>query len=343
MPFKKTTVRNSKGEAIQLNSMERKIANAITRQANALGYEVDTTTLTQIMARITEQKFFQIAPADYLPVRVGEGAWAQELLTYRSFETGGDFEKGIINTGSDNSRMAAADAGVDPVSVKVANWAKKIGWSLFDLQIASRSGNWDIVVAKEKSRKKNWDLGIQRVAFLGTQDAAVKGLLTQSGITTNTSLIGKPISTMSATELSTFVSQILGVYRANSAHTSYPSHFVIPEDDYLGLAAPADPNFPIKSKKEVLRETFAETTGNADFKILPLAYAMAANSGDALSKNRYALYNYEEESLRMDIPVDYNNTLANSLDGFHFQNVGYGQFTGAQAYRPKEMIYFEIA
>jgi hypothetical protein len=42
----------------------------------------------------------------------------------------------------------------------------------------------------------------------------------------------------------------------------------------------------------------------------------------------------------MDIPVDYTNTLANSLDNFNFQNVGYGQFTGVQTYRPLELLYF---
>jgi hypothetical protein len=54
----------------------------------------------------------------------------------------------------------------------------------------------------------------------------------------------------------------------------------------------------------------------------------------------YVLLNYDEEALRMDIPLDYTNTLANSLDNFSFQNAGYGQFTGVLAYRPLELLYF---
>jgi hypothetical protein len=54
----------------------------------------------------------------------------------------------------------------------------------------------------------------------------------------------------------------------------------------------------------------------------------------------YTLLNYDEEALRMDIPVDYTNTLANSLDNFNFQNVAYGQFTGVVAYRPLEIFQF---
>lgn len=43
----------------------------------------------------------------------------------------------------------------------------------------------------------------------------------------------------------------------------------------------------------------------------------------------------------MDIPVDYTNTMQNTLNGFSFQNVGYGQYSGAVAYRPLETLYFD--
>lgn len=339
--MKKMKVLNSEGKEILLNQRESLIANNLTKAANALGYEIDITTLTTIMKKVTDQKFFEIAPADYLPVRVGEGAWSTSLTTYRSFTFGDDFETGLLNTGANNSRMATADAGVDSISIPVHNWAKQIGWSLFDLQFASKSGNWDLVTAKEKARKKNWDLGIQRIAFLGV-NSDTKGLLTQTGIETNTTALAKSLKTMTAAELSTFLGVILSLYRTNCAHTAMPSHFIIPETDYLGLAIPSSADFPLKSKLEVMRETLAVMTGKGDFKILPCAYADFANSGSLLSRQRYALYNYEEESLRMDIPVDYTNTLANSIDNFSFQNVGYGQFTGALAYRPKELMYFDI-
>lgn len=133
---------NSNGELIKLNSQEQyhadymqKIVNE--RFANSLGYEVSMTSLTTIMKKISEQKFFEIAPADYLPVRVGEGAWSSNLLTYRSFELGGGFEEGIVNTGANNSRLASADAGVDSLTIQVFNWAKTVGWSIMDLEIAA--------------------------------------------------------------------------------------------------------------------------------------------------------------------------------------------------------------
>lgn len=335
---------NSKGEPILLNDHEKKVAAYNQKIANALGFEVDITTLTTIMKRVTEQKFFEIAPADYLPVRVGEGAWSSNLLTYRSFAMGDDFETGVVNTGANNDRLAAADAGVDSVSVKVYNWAKSIGWSLFDLQLAAKAGNWDLVTAKERARKKNWDLGIQRVAFLGARGSngssgTCQGLLNMTGVNANTELITEPIRGMTTTELKTFIAGLVEAYRANNNRTAWPTHFIIPESDYNGLASQASPDFPIKSTLQLLEEALQVVTRNKGFKVLPLAYGDASYNG--LDLQKYVLLNYDEESIRMDIPVDYTNTLANSIDNFNFQNVGYGQFTGVVPYRPLETLYFQ--
>ncbi len=332
-------IKNSKGEVILLNAREQRLADHNQKLVNSLGYEIDITTLTTIMKKITEQKFFEIAPADYLPVRVGQGAWSSNLVTYRSFALADDFATGVVNTGANNTRLASADAGVDSISVVVRNWAKEIGWSIMDLEQAAKAGNWDIVTSKEYSRKKNWDLGIQKVAFLGLDgDASVLGLYNQSGITNNTSLIAEPLSGMTADELTVVLAGLLAAYRSNCAFTAWPTHFIIPEYDFLGLATPYSADFPNTSKLQWLESNLKIMTKNPNFAILPNAYGNVANNG--LGVNRYVLLNYEEESIRMDIPVDYTNTLANSLNNFSFQNVGYGQFTGVGVYRPLELLYF---
>lgn len=353
--LKQPVIVNSKGEPIRLTAQERHLADYLQRQmndkfSNSLGYEVSITTLTTIMKQITEQKFFEVAPAKYLPIRVGEGAWSTQLTTYRSFDLAEEFETGIVNTGGQNARLATADAGVDALNIKVYPWAKSIGWSIFDLEFAAKSGNWDLVTAKERSRKKNWDLGIQRVMFLGAagqngSTGSCIGLLNQPGITVNTTVITQPISTMTPEELAAFCANVYEAYRGNCQRTAVPSHFIIPESDYNGLASQSSPTFPIKSKLQILRETFAEITQKGDFKILPLSYADAQYHTDVAAiagKQVYTMLNYDEESLRADIPVDYTNTLANSLDNFSFQNVGYGQFTGVLAYRPLELLYFQF-
>lgn len=334
-------------EKDQAFSLQKEIAQKFK---NALGYEIPIDTLTTIMKKISEQKFFQIAPADYLPVRVGEGSWSQFLMTYRSYSLSGEFEKGIVNTGANSSRLAVADAGVDSLTIAVQNWAKEIGWTIMDLEQAAKAGNWDIVSAKEKSRKTDWDLGIQRIAFLGARGlngvgGACLGLLTQAGVTVDTAVITKAISSMDTTELKTFTGALLEAYRANNNRTAWPTHFIIPESDFNGLASQASEDFPIKSTLQLLEEMFATITRNKGFKILPLAYADAAYHDDVtqiVGKQVYTLLNYDEESIRMDIPVDYTSTMANSLNNFSLQNVGYGQFTGVLAYRPLEIMYFQF-
>lgn len=348
--LKQPVILNSQGKPIVLNAKERYHARWMQRQVNerfgnALGYEVNVTTLTTIVKKITEQKFFEIAPADYLPVKVGEGTWSSNLTTYRSFNMADEFETGVINTGGNNSRMASADAGVDSLNIKVNNWGKSIGWSIFDLELAAKSGNWDLVSAKERTRKENWDLGIQRIAFLGARGqngvgGNCLGLLNQAGITTNTTTITQPISAMSTAALKAFIAALVEAYRDNNQRTAWPTHFIIPESDYNGLASQASPDFPIKSTLQLLEEALQLITRNKAFKVLPLAYADAKYSGYGFQL--YTLLRYDEASIRMDIPLDYTNTLANSIDNFSFQNAGYGQFTGVLAYRPLELMYFKF-
>lgn len=350
-------VMNSKGERVVLNAEQTHKSKWLSKQLwdqygpltgsevlnNSLGYEVAITTLTTISQRVSEQKFFEVPPADYIPVRVGEGMWSTNITTYRSFDIADAWETGVINTGGANSRLASADAGVDALNIKVFPWAKSIGYSIFDLEFAAKSGNWDLVAAKQKSLKRNWDLGIQRIAFLGMNGnngvgGQCLGLLNQAGITNNTTVVTQPISAMTVASLKTFTAQVVEAYRSNVARTAWPTHFVIPESDYNGLASQASPDFPIKSTLQLLEETFQTICRNKNFKILPLAYADNAYSG--LGKQMYCLLNYDEESLRMDVPLDFTTTVANSLDNFSFQSAGFGQTTGVLAYRPLELLYF---
>lgn len=340
------------GKPVVLTNAEKARAGALQRKFqaeelhNALGFELNITTLTAISKSVVEQKFFTLPPADYVPVRVGQNAWSSNIITYRDFSIGGDFESGILNTGASDSRLAEADAGVDSVSNKVVNWAKSISWSLFDLKLAATSGNWDVVTSKERARKKDWDLGIQQLAFWGSKsDPKVLGLLTQGNVNSNTSLITTKISGMNATQFTALVQGLIEAFRANCARTTMPTHFIMPEGDYNGLAVlvPGSAGtFPVPMY-DYLLAAFKLITRNPNFKILPCAYCDQSNNAaiSGLNKNRYVLLNYDEDTIRMDIPVDYANTLQNTLNGFQFQNVGYGQFTGVIAFRPLEVLYFD--
>lgn len=357
--FTVPVIKNDSGEKIVLNAQEvhtsKYIANQLWQKfgphgvlQNALGYDIAITTLTTITRKISEQIFYEIAPADYFPVIVGQGSYSDFLTTYRSFQMGGTFSDGIVNTGDNNTRLASVSAGVDALNIRNFSWAKALGWSIFQLEYAAKSGNWDLVAALEETRLTNWQLGIQEVAFLGLagnngSTGSCFGLLNQPGATVNSTFLTAPISTLTPSQLKTFQAGLIEVYRNNVNRTCWPNRFAIPESDYNGLASQSSPDFPIKSTLELLEEAFKLITRQNDFKILPLAYADGpyhAGVTSLVNTQVYSLYRADDKSLNMNVPLPYTTTVANSIDNFGFQNVGFGQFTGTLLLRPLELIYF---
>ncbi len=338
-------IRNAKGEKVEaatlLNDKELAQSEIMTNAVEQMGYNIDITTMTAVLKTVAEQKFYEIPFADYVPTRVGDGtAWASNITAFRSFVTGGDFEKGYINQGN-QVRLSTTDAAVDALTVANRSWAKELSWSIPEVAEAARTGVWDIVTAKEKSRKKNWDLGLQKTVFLGSSDGVLKGALNMEEVTVNTSLLTAKLSAMSAEQLQAFASQMLEAYQANNGYTVYPDFLWVPMSDYNGLATFVTQYSVMYSRKEFLEKAFRETTGK-DFKIRPLAYGMATRSDGRLTNDRYVLGTYDEESMRFDIPVDYTVTVPNSIDGFTMHNVGYGQHSGILSLRPQEFLYFDL-
>ena len=308
----------------------------------SLGYQIAIDTLTFIKKQITEQKFYQVAPADYVPLAVGDGAFAQNILTNLTVNASGDFESGIINQGSANDRLAVAQVGIASKTVRVVNWAKSVGYTIFEIEQALQANNWDLIESLHRARKTNWDLGVQKIAFLGSlQTPGVKGLYTQSDVNVDTSLITHRISDMTATQFATFVSQLVQAYQLNCAYTAMPTHFVIPQDDYNGLATPVSPTYPLNSKLEYLKKAF-DAIVPGGIKVLPSPYGMTAQNSLYNNTYRYLLYRYDPESLRMDVPVDYTVTQPNTNNNFQFQDAAYGQFTGVGVYRNLELLYLDL-
>lgn len=326
----------------------RSLVGAQLKNANGdidlsgLGYQYTMDSLTYIIKKVVEQKFYTVPFADFVPVVVGEGSFSQNLLQNISISTSGDFEEGDINQAEGNSRLASVDASVSPVTRVVKNWAKAMTYNVIEFEQAIRAMNWDIIEARVKARKKNWDLGMQSMAFLGhSTDANVKGLHTLAGVNINTALITKTISSMTAAEFSVFVAGIISAYLSNCNRTAMPNTFLMPLADYVGLSAPVSSDYPLISKKKYLEDAFASVI-DGGVEIKGVAYGEAAvNTARGVNKARYVLYRNDEDTIRMDIPVDLTVTQPNTLDNFNFQNAGYGQYTGVVALRPLEVLYFD--
>ena len=305
---------------------------------NSLGYSQIISTLTAVGRKISEQKFYEIPPADYVPIVMGNGAYKRQIINWRTFLKSEGFESGLISNAGNNAQLAKTDAAYDEVAQNVLSWAKSIDYNLFELQEALQANTlFSLIEARELSRRKEWDLGIQKTAFMGI--AAETGLLNNGSVTVDVATtIPTFINLMAAADFNTFVGSVYEVYRNNCNRTARPTHFIIPEKEWNGLINFPSASFPLKTKLQLLEEAFKTVTMNSAFKILPCAYCDKANY-DA-TNNRYVMLNYDEASVKMDIPIEYVQTVAGSTNGFTWTNVAYGQFTGVLAQRPLEMVYF---
>jgi hypothetical protein len=314
--------------------------------AASLGYQYTIQTTSQIRAQVVKQKFYEIPFAEIVPVIPGTGAWMEDIKTNLVYDIGGAFETGLISLASGPSQLATVDVGTAPITAKIATWAKGYTYSVPEVSKALAANNWDVISSKMEALKRNWDLGIQRIAFLGNKDDITNfpGLLTNAAVTVNTSRITGNISGLSAANFATFVAGILADYFSNSNSTVLPDTFVIPMSDYLGLATPVASGFPNVSMIDYLEMAFKRMCGPG-FKIHGVAYNDLANNkgyiNGATGKYRYCLYRNDPEVIKMDLPVDFQLTPAGTANNFNWQGVAVGQLTGAIAYRPAEIMYFD--
>jgi hypothetical protein len=307
------------------------------------GYQYLITTLSYIRAEVVKQIFYEISIEDYVPMDVGEAAWMEEIVQNLQYNTGGSFYDGDINTQEYTGRLSNVGAGISPIRMPVKTWGKRTGWTIMEIAMAAAANKWDVVEAKLESLKKNWDLGIQETAFLGHPDGTLTGLLNDSEVNINTTLITEQVSGMSGAEFQTFVAGLLNAFYDNSNSTILPNTYIMPTDDYLGMVAAASPDYPNISKLEYLLNALKKATANESFKILPLTYSQAAinNTLRGLNKNRHVLYRRDPKTLSMTIPVDFNMLQARSVDEINWAQAAYGQYSGTLVTRKREVLYLD--
>lgn len=314
---------------------------------STLGYQYTIQTTTLIRAKVIEQKFYEVPPAEFVPIEIGQGAWMEQFQTNLVYDAAGDFETGVISL-ADPSDLAQVSAGLAPVPAKIVTWAKGYQYSNPEVEKALASDNWDVITAKQTVLKRNWDLGIQKIAFLGMQSDStlVPGLLSNPNVNVDTVTITQAISTMSTAQLQTLIANLLAAFFLNSNNTVLPDTFVMPMSDYLGMGVPYSGSFPVVSMIEYFENMFKRMTGKPNFRVRGLVYSnQAANAGywAPAGTNRYCLYTMDSETINMQIPVDFILNAPNTGNNFNWEGVGCGQFTGAIAYRPRQMDYFDWA
>jgi hypothetical protein len=311
--------------------------------SNNSAYLQTINTLTEISSKVIEQKFYTIKNIpDFIDIEVGRGGFAEEIMNWATYDVVGDFETGNFGSNADFERTASADITIDKKVFYRQKWKKSLTYNITDLEQAERARVINLVEAKETARKRNFDLGLQKTIFLGSDiNPNITGLLNNNEVNVNTTLITKPLSSMTEIEFNNFISLFLNLFFENSDNTVMPNTFVLPTSDYNGLSSQMSPTFPIKTKLQVLEEALSQVVagyGVNDFKILPVVYANANKNSSGL--NIYALYNKDIDTLTYDLPVNYTTTAFNSVNNFDFQNMAYAMYGSVNLLRPKEMMYF---
>lgn len=323
-------------ELAYCKSLEAKFNEAIyANDVSGIGAQIDITTLTVLLKTVSTQKFYTVDVEKYLPIDT-DGGWADQVLQIREYLPSAPMT-GFVDQAAHGAKLATAEAAVDGLYIPGITWAKKIEFSIAEINQAALLGNYSLIAGKERSRKKSYDLDMQQLAFLGY--SKIKGLLNQSDVVTvNVDFLTKKISDMSYTEMNAFVAKLVELYRENCQRTAYPNTFVIPEEDYNGLASQVSPEFPIKMKIDLLQEALDKICVRK-VEILPCVYS--DQRYNALGVNRYALYNKEFDTLRLQKAIDYTPTMMNNIDGWNFVNTSFGRTFGVLINRPKEVLYFD--
>jgi hypothetical protein len=193
---------------------------------------------------------------------------------------------------------------------------------------------------QERARLKTAQLGLQKVAFLGTEDGLNEGLLNLSGVTVNTTLIPANFANMTTAQLNNFATTAMSTYFALTNSTVFPNTMVIPTSDLAGLATYISSAYPVgETRKEFLERAFKAAGAPADFKILHTVYNnTAGTSGTA----RYVLYNRDADTLSMYIPKPYTPYPLYPVGSLDMISDAEMQFTGVWAKRPQEILYMDL-
>ena len=324
------------------------VGNQLLNSGGAFGptdleYQYAIDTLSYIRTEIIKQTFYEVAPADFIPVDVGEAAYASEIVSNLEFAIGGDFFAGDTSANGNMGKISNVNVGLTPLRIPTQFWIKGVLWNIIEIKQAAQYKRWDVVAARMESLKKDWDLGIQEVAFLGhPRITTMPGLINNSDLTPNTTLITTPISEMSTAEFKAFVAGILKAYWAYSNNTVLPDTFVLPMNDYLGLGDFVSDLDVRMSKIEYLTKLFTQMTGNANFKIQGLAYCQSEiNASRGIEKNRYVLYRKDPKTLKMGIPVDFTMFAPNTADETQWAQRAMGQYSGVLMTKPLEVLYLD--
>lgn len=324
------------------NGMRQRVQNSGV--APTAGFEQTIETTTQIVSGVVNTLYYKLMGqklSDFVKIEVGTGAYSTNLFQYASTYVGSPFKQGIINpTATGINADANSNIKIGGFSIPNNFWRMKYSVGQEAIMMASRNAEtFSIIEENEKARKKTWDLGLQEATFKGLGDGKSYGLLNLPGATVNTTLMTAELDQMTDAQFATFLSQVAGVYAANSNGTMMFNRMLIPQKAYLALQQPYGSYG--ETRLSVMERAFQGIVGS-DFKIVHATYCTGATAGGNATKGRYAFYNNDEDNLIMHLPKPYTPHPLFPSGALDMISDAEGQFATPYLKRVDSMLYADV-
>lgn len=330
-------------KAMLRNNLQSAMNNTVYNSGlNAqTGLEQTITTLTNIVSGVVRTLYYTIPGklSDYVPIEVGQGAYALKLLQYATSIVGNEGKQGLINptaNGVNKDANSSIQVGSFTLDNNFWRWNYKVSNELVNMARVNAQ-TFSIVEENEIGRKKIWDLMLQDAFFNGLNDGKSYGILNQPGVNVNTTLLPANLASMTDTQFNTFLASVGNAYGQNANYTMTFNRMLIPTSDFYSLTQPYG-QYGL-NRLQVLEDAFKRITGG-DFKILHTKYGENANANG--NGARYVFYNATPDNICAYLPVPYTPMPLFPQGALDLISQAHGQFITPFAKRTTSMLYADV-
>lgn len=296
---------------------------------NSTGYEQQISTLTALKAEIVDQKVYDKQLSDFITVGT-EGGYS-DSITYFTNEYVGALDGKSASGDGVAGQGSNVDYKIEKKIVKIDEWMKGYDVSETEMNQAVQGINRSAIVSKEKSLEAIKKSFLVRRAFEG--DSVHEGLLTLSTVSTDVTTMPTKLSNMTIAQIKVAIPDMYSAYRSGNNFTADASVLLMGEEERIKLSKIYSDQFGI-SNLEIVRKQLAEITGNANFAIVGVRYADAAQRSDG--DNLFMLYN--KDVVEMQLPVEKEMIWP---QGFNTRADKKVRVSEVYITRPQEALYFE--
>ncbi len=309
-----------------------------------VGTDVPLTALTYKMTEIQRQSYYTVPDfEDLIPTVEGIGAYCDKMQQMGIVAHGPELESFFVNVSS-KIDVKTSEVALQYIESKTRFLAMGDTYNMFE-EGQYRHNNVNLIAEKLQVMKTKFDKGTMALAFTGTSDGDMGGLLNLKAVSINTATITKPLFKMTTDEFLVAIAKIAIDYYRNSNKTVQADTFLISVSERMMLASTTVnvAGYVNKTRLELLEEALVQATQNTNFKVASAEYCAKDSNDNIPNENRYCMYRRTPESLVRFMPIPFQTHGVGTLDNFQYHLRGTAQIGEIMLKRPLEMLYYDFA